>query len=145
MLQIQILNPKDGEVLVESATGLFFGSVIAGSKTSPILLKVTAPETGLAMSDLRMYLQSNGGLSSSKFLYYYSETFEEVETVSTKIVSEFLVKPDVVSLPDEDPGGLSISLTEGKPVGYLWLCLDIGSGEKNPTSNINYRFVFNYS
>lgn len=145
MLQIQILNPKDGEVLVESATGLFFGSVFAGSKTSPILLKVTAPEAGLSLSALRMYLQNNGGLSSTKFLYYYSEAFEEVEIVSTKLVSEFLVKPSVVSLPDEDPGGLSISLTEGKPTGYLWLSLDVGSDEKTPTSNINYRFVFNYS
>lgn len=145
MLQIQILNPKDGEVLVESATGLFFGSVIAGNKTSPILLKITVPEAGLAMSALQMYLQSNGGLSSTKFLYYYSEVFEEIEIASTKLVSEFTVKPNVVTLPDEDSGGLSISLIEGKPSGYLWLCLDIGIGEKTPTSNINYRFVFNYS
>lgn len=144
-MKIKVYNPSNGNLVSDGPSGISFGNVRAGyHNDTPVLIKPykTVENNFLEM---KLFLQNNGGLNSTKFGYFTSDAFSSGINYANYLSDHFTLASDVSGLGYTGVSGVPISLEGGQPVDYVWLDLEPGSYEVGSSTSINYRFVFDYN
>jgi hypothetical protein len=144
-MKVNAYNPANGTLLAEGVQGLYFGNVRAGRHCdTPILIK-PIKTTESSFSDMKLFLQSNGGLAASQFGYFASGEFATGVDYTTCLTGHFDLATGVTGTAFAEVPGLDIAIVSGQPADFVWLDMQPGASEIGSTSSINYRFVFDYT
>lgn len=144
-MKIKVYNPSNGNLIADGPSGISFGVVRAGYHGSlPVLIK-PFKTTENNFTEMKLFLQNNGGLNSSKFGHFTSDGFIPGVDYTNYLSDHFSLATGVTGLGFSGVSGLDISIVNGEPTDYIWLDLEAGSFENGATSTINYRFVFDYN
>lgn len=133
-MKIKAYSPSTGSVISDTLIGISFGNVSAGEHCDvPVLIRpeVTTESNVLSME---IVLENDGGLTASEFGYYFSDEFTPIADPASTLASNF-VKGE----------GVSVGITGGQSVDYLWLDIQPGASETGSTETINYRLDFEYN
>lgn len=140
-MKIKAYSPQTGNLLSESITGINFGNIRQGQHcASPVLIQPVKTSED-EFEDIILYLQNNGGYNQSQFGYKISSDLTTgvhsyVSGATGTVISDhFILVSDATG-----PNGISVS-----PSDYVWLDVQVGVAETGSTSNINYRFIFEYN
>lgn len=125
-MKIRAYSPRTGNLLADDIIGINYGNIPQGQHCAiPVLIQPVKTDED-TWSSMSLLFQNDGGYDSSRFGYF--------------ILSDFISDP---VLSDHFTGvGDSVSINDGD---YAWLDVQVGAIETGSTSNINYRFVFEYS
>jgi hypothetical protein len=148
-MKIGAYNPRTGELLSESITGLNFGNVQKGQHSVlPVLIRPEIDDESIV--GLEMYLQNNGGFEQTEFGFFTHSDFVLVEsynpgstgTPGYYSMSDHFVE---VSNPPDITGGVPLNVHGGNFTDYVWLDVNPSAIETGGSTTINYRFIFEYS
>lgn len=140
-MRIRAYSPQTGNLLSESITSINFGNIRQGRHSfTPVLIQPvkTAEDE---FDDMILYLQNNGGYNQSQFGYRVASDLATgvqsyVSGATGPVVSNhFTLVSDATG-----PNGVAVA-----PGDYVWLDVQVGLAETGGTSNVNYRFVFEYN
>lgn len=140
-MRIRAINPQTGSTLSESITGVNFGNIRQGEHcASPVVVQpITTSED--EFDDMVLYLQNNGGYNQSQFGYRVSSTFtSDVRSYSVGVTGPVISDHFTLVSDASGSGGVNIELSD-----FIWLDVQVGATETGSTSNVNYRFTFEYS
>jgi hypothetical protein len=146
-MKVTSYSPVNGMLMLDSITGITFGNIRQGQHcTNPPVIKPSATSE-IQFSEMKLFLQNDGGLAQSQFGYYKNSSF--ITGITGGHPSYFSPSNhfNVVTGPVlSDSLGLNISLdASGMPSEYVWLDVGIGALETGATSSINYRFLFDFT
>jgi hypothetical protein len=142
---IQAFNASDMSLLSSDVTesGLDFGAIIRGGHCAyPAVIQ---PVITGAISDLYLFLQSNGGFNNAQFGYLVSPfPYSDVQAGGPQMSDHFVVVSDVSDLPTSDFSDNGVSLD---PTGldFIWLDAQVGYGSQLGEGSINYLFAFEFN
>lgn len=145
-MKIRAYSPQTGNLVAEDITGINFGLVRQGQHGSlPVCVRPVKETEDI--SGLELYLQNNGGFSSSEYGCLHSPSFltgvrSYVAGLTGNVISDHFT---VVTNPPSMTGGINIGLNASGEGEYVWLDVQAGASETGSTSTVNYRFVFEYS
>ena len=146
-MKIRAYSPKTGNLLAEDITGINFGNVRQGEHgVLPVLIRPVKETENI--SGLEMYLQNNGGFSSSQYGYYVnSDFYTGVRSYVAGVTGGIPITDHFTTVPSPPSitGGVSINLNVDGEGDYIWLDVESGSYETGSTNTLNYRFIFEYS
>jgi len=143
---IQQYNPITMALTQDYVTGIDFGNVIQGNHCSRSVVIKPGPHKGYEFNNLAMILEDDAGLSNSDFGHFISKMpFTNIGPGSTYLSDNFSGLPGV-----SDYAGFLLTSDAGiildpEDPEYIWLDINVGSGETLGQSDINYRFLFEYS
>ena len=148
-MKIRAYSPRTGNLLQDDISGLNFGNIQKGMHGAlPVVIR-PLKTTEDTFNEMRLYLQNNGGYNQSQFGYLLSDQFvanvrsytPETYTSDEVYVSDhFSVNPYASGLD-----GVPITIDGHGNGDYIWLDVQVGALETGSTTNINYRFTFEYS
>ena len=143
-MKIKAYSPRTGNLLAEDISGIYYGNIRQGEHCAlPVLLQPVKTDED-TFSEMKVFLQNNGGYGYSEFGYLISDQFMSGVVSYTSGTSSLVYISDHFLL-DSSPvfsDTQGVSLNDGD---YTWLDVQVGELETGSTSNINYRFVFDYS
>jgi hypothetical protein len=145
-MKIRAYSPQTGNLVADDITGINFGIVRQGQHgVLPVCIRPVKDTEDI--SGIELYLQNNGGFSSSEYGYFHSSEFiPGVQSDSPGFTGSFLSDHfSVVSNPPFVTGGVNLGLNTSGEGDYVWLDVQAGSLESGSTSTVNYRFMFEYS
>lgn len=149
-MKIQAYSPQTGELIADSISGINFGNILQGEHCiSPVLI-LPVKTTEDLFTSLILYLQNNGGYSQSAFGYFLSSDLITGITsyISSDVTGEISDHFTLVSDPSyasDATGGIGIYSLSDQPCDYIWLDVQVGQQETGSTTNVNYRFIFEYN
>jgi hypothetical protein len=147
-MKVRAYSPRTGNLLADDVTGLNFGNIRQGKHGAlPVLIR-PLKTTEDSFTDLKLYLQNNGGYNQSQFGYLVSDGFAanvRSWTSDTSLPGPYISDHFVVNSAATGTGSVNIDLDTQGNGDYIWLDVQVGSLETGSTSNVNYRFVFEYS
>lgn len=140
-MKIRAYSPQTGNLISEDITGINYGNIRQGEHcVSPVLIQPVKTDEEL-FDGMLLYLQNNGGYTQSNFGY--------------------LVGPELITgVRSDDPGATGVVISDhftlvsdatgpggvcSLPCDYIWLDVQVGLTESGSTTNLNYRFVFEYN
>jgi hypothetical protein len=140
-MKIRAYSPQTGNLISEDITGINFGNIRQGEHcVSPILIQPLKTDEEL-FDGILLYLQNNGGYTQSQFGYFVSsDLFTGVNSDDPGATGTII--SDHFSLVSDATGAGGVS---SQSCDYIWLDVQVGLTESGSTSNINYRFVFEYN
>ena len=140
-MKIRAFSPQTGDLISDSITGINFGNIRQDEHcVSPVLIQPFKTDEDL-FTDILLYLQNNGGYSQSQFGYLISSDLilgveSDIPGATGTVISDhFTLVSDATG-----PGDVML-----KPCDYVWLDVQVGLTESGSTTNVNYRFVFEYN
>lgn len=142
-MKIRAYSPRTGNLLADDITGIYFGNIRQGEHSIIPIVISPLKTTEDTFTEMTLFLQNNGGYNSSEFGHLVSDAFiSDVRSFSisdytpgrTYICDHFVLNPTA-----SGEGGVTI-----EDENYIWLDVQVGALETGSTSNINYRFVFDY-
>ena len=145
-MRIRAYSPQTGNLVAEDITGINFGLVRQGTHgVLPVCIRPVKETEDI--SGLELYLQNDGGFSSSEYGYFHSADFiagvrSYTSGLTGNVISDHFT---VVTNPPSVTGGISLGLNASGESEYVWLDVQAGASETGSTSTVNYRFVFEYS
>jgi len=145
-MKIRAYSPQTGNLVAEDITGINFGLIRQNQHGSlPVCIRPVKDTEDI--TGLELYLQNNGGFSSSEYGYFHSSDFisgirSYTSGLTGNVISDHFT---VVTSPPSVTGGVSIGLNASGEGEYVWLDVQAGASETGSTSTVNYRFVFEYS
>jgi len=140
-MKISAYSPQTGNLIADDISGINFGNIRQGEHcASPVLIQPIKTTEELFDSML-LYLQNNGGYSLSQFGYMVASDLitgveSDVPGATGPIIS------DHFTLVSDATGPGSVALM---PCDYIWLDVQVGLTEAGSTTNVNYRFIFEYN
>jgi len=139
-MKFELYSNSSGDYL-NGVSSLSFGQVIQGQHCStPILFRAHA-DIESSVSDMELYLESDGGWSTAEFGYYKSPSFESgIQAGSSSLSNHFVETPDATQ---GSPNGITIDWT-GSYSDYIWLDVEIPS-DQTGNAEVTYRVIYNYS
>lgn len=142
-MKINAYSPRTGTLISDGITGITFGNVKQGLHcVVPIVIKPIKTSEN-AFTQMKMFLQNNGGFSSSHFGYFMSSEFiTGIAAGSAYLSDNFVVEsnPSITGV-----NGVDLDITSGVPSDYVWLDVQVGALETGSSSTINYRFSFDFN
>jgi hypothetical protein len=145
-MKIRAYSPHTGNLVADDITGINFGQVRQGQHGSlPVCIRPVKDTEDI--TGLELYLQNNGGFSSSEYGFFHSSEFiPDVSSYTPEYTGGILSDHfSVVENPPSYTGGVNIGLNGSGEGDYVWLDVQAGASEAGETSTVNYRFVFEYS
>lgn len=145
-MKIRAYSPQTGNLVAEDITGINFGMVRPNQHgVLPVLIRPVKETEDI--SGLELYLQNDGGFSSSKYGHYNNSSFVPGVRSYTAGMTGAVISDHFVEIPNPPSatGGVPISLNASGEGDYIWLDVQAGASEAGSTSTVNYRFVFEYS
>lgn len=140
-MKIRAFSPITGELLSPDIAGINFGNIHQGAHgATPVLIQPFKTSEDL-FSDVVLYLQNSGGYTQSEFGYFVSSDLitgvqsDEPGATGPIISDNFSLNSDATG-----PGGVMVM-----PCDYIWLDVKVGLTETGSTTNVNYRFIFEYN
>jgi hypothetical protein len=140
-MKIRAYSPQTGNLISDDISGINFGNIRQGEHSvSPVLIQPVNTSEDL-FSNLLLYLQNNGGYSQSEFGYLVASDMSTgvssytSDTTGTVISDHFMVVSDATG-----SGGVPLVACD-----YIWLDVQVGVTETGSTTNVNYRFIFEYN
>jgi len=147
-MKVRAYSPRTGNLLASDVTGLNFGNIRAGQHGAlPVLVRPLKTSED-SFTDLKLYLQNNGGYNQSQFGYLVSDEFAaDVRswTSDTSLPGPYISDHFTVNTQATGAGSVNINLDTQGNGDYIWLDVQVGALETGSTTNVNYRFVFEYS
>jgi len=144
-MKIGVYNPQNGNLVADSVTGINFGNIKRGQHGDSAVLLKPAKTTETNFTEMKMFLQNNGGLNLSEFGHFTSDSFVTRVDHNNYLSDHFTLATGVADIGFTGVSGLDIDIVDGTPVDFVWLDVEVGSTEVGATSTINYRFVFEYN
>lgn len=140
-MKIKAYSPQTGNLLSESISGINYGNIQQGKHCSiPVLIQPVKTDED-AFDDLILYLQNNGGYNQSQFGYRVaSDLITGVHSYVPGTTGQVISDHFILASDATGPNGVDVT-----PGNYVWLDVQVGNTETGSTSNINYRFVFEYN
>lgn len=140
-MRIRAINPQTGGTLSESITGVNFGNIRQGEHcSSPVVIQPVSTSED-QFDEMALYLQNNGGYDLSQFGYRVSSTFtSNVRSYIAGVTG--VVISDHFTLVSNATGAGGVDV---EPNDFVWLDVQVGATETGSTSNVNYRFTFEYN
>jgi hypothetical protein len=144
-MKISTYNPVNMGLILEDATGVDFGGVVRGGYSSPVVVKPSI-STENAFTQLALFLEDNAGLTGTTFRSYKNGYAVSGIGRGSSYLSDELIEHSGVSDFSEIStiSGDGQMMTASNPE-YVWLDIKAGVSDTIGDSNINYRFVFEYS
>jgi hypothetical protein len=138
--RVEEYNSVDMGVLSSDVSELNFGGIIRGKHCAkPSVIK---PVLSGTITQLFLFLESNGGYNNAQFGYLASKTaYSDIQAGGAQISNHFVMASDVSDFSTSDRG---LELDPIDPE-YVWLDAQIGFGATIGLGAVNYRFVFEYS
>jgi hypothetical protein len=150
-MQVRAYDPQTGNLIADDITGINYGNIRQGEHcASPVLIQPVNTSEDVFTSVV-LYLQNNGGYSQSQFGYLVaSDLYTGVQSsdgiATGMVISDHFTLVSDTSVSDaSDLGGVSLYLVCDQLCDYIWLDVQVGGSETGSTSNVNYRFVFEYN
>lgn len=148
-MKVSFYNPTNGTLVADATSSFSFGSVRRGSHNDlPILLK-PAKTVEHNIFEMKLFLQSDGGLNNSGFGHFTSDAFASGIDHTNLLTGHFTTAPGVTGWPVSGASGvtgLDVLCASGAPQGFVWLDLEVGSDETAVGINsMNYRFCYDYN
>lgn len=139
--RIDRYNPTNMALAETDMSQVDFGGVVRGKHCAETV--VIKPVVAGTVTQLAMFLESNGGLSNAAFGYLKSQTqFSGITPGGSQMSDHFTEINDVSDFSFLDRG---VSMNPNSPE-YVWLDTQIGSSTTiGENTSINYRFVFEYN
>lgn len=136
----ELYSNASGDFL-NSVGSLNFGQVIQGHHcSSPILLRAHA-DIESSVSDMELYLESDGGWNDAEFGYFKASSFiPGIQSGSSFLSNHF---SEVSDATQDSSGGVPIDWT-GSYSDYIWLDVEIPS-DQTGNAEVTYRFIYNYT
>lgn len=144
-MKVSLYNWSNGNLVADSVTGISFGNVPQGQHSTPPVLIKPGKTVEDAILEMRLYLQNDGGLSSTKFGYFANDQYLTGVDWANYITGHFELATGVTGLDYDTVTGLQIGINGGVPADFVWLDAEVGQYETGATSSINYRFVFEFN
>jgi len=144
-MKIGVYNPQNGNLVADSVTGISFGNIRRGQHGDSSVLLKPAITTENNFTEMKLFLQNNGGLSASQFGHFASDTFFSGVSNDNYLSDHFILATGVSGVEYTGVSGLDINIVNGIPTDFVWLDVEVGASEVGATSTINYRFVFEYN
>lgn len=149
-MKIGAYSPRTGHLLADDITGINFGNVHKGEHSVlPILIRPEKEDEDI--TGLEMFLQNNGGFNQTQYGYFvYSDFVSGVESWDPSVSGDtgyFFISDHFIVVPDPyegATGGVQLDMHDSYG-DYVWLDVEPSLLETGGTSNINYRFIFEYS
>jgi hypothetical protein len=140
-MQVRAYDPQTGNLISEDITGINYGNIRQGEHCiSPVLIQPVNTSEDLFTSML-LYLQNNGGYDQSQFGYLVASDLYTGVQSDTSDATGVVISDHFTMVSDATgPGGVSMV-----PCDYIWLDVQVGTTEVGSTTNVNYRFVFEYN
>lgn len=142
-MKINAYSPRTGTLISEGVTGITFGNVKQGLHcVVPIVIKPIKTSEN-EFTQMKVFLQNNGGFNSSNFGYFLSSTFVTGVAAGSSYLSDNFVleaNPSATGV-----NGVELDLVSGIPADYVWLDVQVGALETGSSSTINYRFSFDFN
>lgn len=137
----------DGVLVAESVTNISFDDARRGEHTATPLLLKPVKTAEHSIFEMKLFLQSDGGLSQSSFGGFTSDVFVPGVNHTNCLSNHFSLASGVTGWPvsGANDSGLSIPCASGIPTGYIWLDANIGEHEATGPSSLNYRFLYDYN
>lgn len=143
-MKVSAYNPQNGTLIADAISGISFGNVRQGQHSTPVLIRPgRTVETNF--TEMKLFLQNDGGLSASQFGYYVSDEFLTGIDYTNHLTGALTLATGVTGTGYTGVTGVSIGIVGGNPVDYVWLDAEVGVSETGATSTINYRFVFEFN
>lgn len=140
-MKIRAYSPQTGNLLSDDINGINFGNIQQGKHCAiPVLIQPvkTSEDT---FTDIMLYLQNNAGYNQSDFGYkVFSDLITGVQSYVPGATGPVISDHFTLSSDATGPNGVPVT-----PSDYVWLDVQVGASETGSTSNVNYRFVFEYS
>jgi hypothetical protein len=147
-MKIRAYSPRTGNLLQDDITGLNYGNIQKGKHGAiPVVIR-PLKTTEDTFDEIKLFLQNNGGYNQSQFGYLISDEFvanvrsytsDSIISDGIYISDHFTLNPLATGL-----GGVSVSVDGYGNGDYVWLDVQVGALETGSTTNINYRFTFEY-
>jgi len=148
-MKIRAYSPRTGNLLQDDITGINYGNIQKGKHGAlPVVVRplITTEDT---FDEIKLFLQNNGGYNQSQFGYFLSDQFvANVRSyTSDTTISDGVFITDHFTLNPLATGvdGISVSVDGNGNGDYIWLDVQVGALETGSTTNINYRFTFEYN
>lgn len=128
-------------------TGVDFGACIKGNHAANVVVIQPAIPTETAFTKLALFLENNGGLNYTAFGKFKSSTPITGITPGSNYLSDYFVQVTGISDPSQIDinSGIGLVFNAAAPE-YAWLDAQVGlSDTAFSTTNVNFRFVFEYS
>lgn len=139
-MKITQYNPVNGAELADQVTGINFGAMQPGSHSTNAIVIKPVVTTESSFTELKLFLQSKGGFTSTQFGYFLNSTFVSgLVGGSAQISGHFTVN----SNPSLTGAG-AVNFTAGTPE-YAWLDVQAGLNENGFTTQARYIFVFDFT
>jgi hypothetical protein len=148
-MKIGAYSPRTGNLLSEDITGINFGNVRKGEHSVlPICVRPELEQEDV--TGLEMYLQNNGGFDYTQFGYLVHSSFVQVQSYEPSMTGEtgtYFISDHFQEVPNppDITGGVPLNINGSGFSDFVWLDVNPGLLETGGSSNINYRFIFEYS
>lgn len=139
---IKAYSPQTGGLLSESITGINYGNIRQGEHcVSPVLIQPVKTDEE-EFDEMVLYLQNNAGYNQSKFGFRIASDFtSDVRSYTSDGYTGPVISDHFTLVTDASgTGGQTV-----QPGNFVWLDVEVGTTETGSTSNVNYRFVFEYN
>ena len=146
-MKIRAYSPRTGNLLQDDITGLNYGNIQKGMHGAlPVVIR-PLKTTEDTFTEMQLFLQNNGGYNQSQFGYFLSDQFvADVRSYTSDCVlsdgvyisDHFVLNPLATGVD-----GITVNIN-GDNGDYIWLDVQVGALETGSTTNINYRFTFEY-
>lgn len=144
-MKLIVYSPVDGSVVSSTTSDISFGTVTLGQYCdTPVLIGLEKTVEANILG-VKMFLQDDGGLTGSSFGYYTQTGFTGGIDHTNLLTEKFELVPSPGAWPSAGYTGVEVGVTGGNPVGLVWLDLQVGASGPVGTSQINYRFVYDYN
>ena len=153
-MKVDILSLLDGEVVATGVSDLSFGTVRRGQHCdSPVLIKFEKTVESEILG-IKMFLQSDGGLTGSAFGYYVDPGFTGGVDYTNLLTNHFDLVPGVTggwphgatgSEPSYWGSGIDVGVTGGSLSDMVWLDVEVGYSGPVGTSQANYMVVYDFN
>lgn len=142
-MKIGSYNPVNMTLIDDDITGVNFGSAVKGQYAPNVVVLRPTLEMADTFDQLELFLEDNAGLDHTRFGNLKSaHALYNLHPSDARISDFFIGHPGVSDFIYSDDGVILDPVTPE----YIWMNALVGTAETvYGTSNVNFRFVFEYA